>query len=61
MVKMKEVILKALLENTKTERRYTGGGEEPSIIVLKGSEDCDINLYLSKIADDLVKELNKLK
>ncbi len=56
---MKEVILKILLSNTEMEGRYVGGGDEPSIIVFKFSEDCDKEGFLSQIADEIVSELEK--
>lgn len=56
---MKEKILKILLENTDTEGRYIGGGEEPSIIVFKNSEDCDKEKFLSQIAEEIANELNQ--
>lgn len=54
---MKEAILKVLLENTNTEGRYVGGGDEPTIIVFKYSEDCDKESFLSKIADEIIEAL----
>ncbi len=56
---MKEAILKILLENTKTEGRYIGGGEEPVIIVFKDSEDRNKEEYLSQIADEIVASIGK--
>ena len=54
---MKEAILKVLLENTDTEGRYIGGGDEPVLIVFKYSEDCDKESFLSQIADEIVNAL----
>jgi hypothetical protein len=54
---MKEAILKVLLENTDTEGRYIGGGEEPVIIVFKHSEDQDRKEFLFRIADEIVASM----
>ena len=56
---MKEAILKVLLENTDTEGRYIGGGDEPIIIMFKNSEDCDKESFLSQIGDEIVSALEK--
>jgi hypothetical protein len=58
---MKEQILKILLENTETEGRYIGGGDEPIIIVFKDSEDCNRESYLSNITDQIVNSLDNKK
>ncbi len=54
---MKEAILKVLMNNTDTEGRYIGGGDEPIILVFNDSADCDKETYLSQIADEIVKEI----
>ena len=56
---IKETILKVLMENTKTEFRYVGGGDEPSIISFDCSEDCDKEIFLSDIATEIVIALDK--
>ncbi len=56
---MKEAILKVLLNNTDTEGRYIGGGDEPQIIFFRNSEDCDKELFLSQIANEIIKEIEK--
>lgn len=56
---MKDKILQILLENTHTESRYVGGGDEPSIIVFKDSEDYDKETYLNRIAHEIAKALEK--
>ena len=53
---MKKAILKVLLENTQIEGRYIGGDEVP-IISFKHSEECDLELFLSQIADEIVSAL----
>jgi hypothetical protein len=35
---MKDIILKFLMENTELMHKYTGGGEDPIVIVLSYSE-----------------------
>lgn len=55
---MKNTILKVLMENTATEGRYTGGGKEPVITVIKHSEDRARKNLLSEISDDIVSALN---
>jgi RNAse (barnase) inhibitor barstar len=56
---MKEAILKVLLENTDTKGRYIGNGDEPIMIMFKNSEDCDKESFLSQIADEIVRLLDK--
>jgi hypothetical protein len=50
---MKEIILQFLLENTDVEGRYVGGGEEPQLIVFPESEDCNVNGFLTIMAERL--------
>jgi hypothetical protein len=56
---MKEVILQYLIENTEVEYRYTGGGEEPQIIVLKWSEDREVKEFLDEVATEIEEALAK--
>ncbi len=56
---MKKEILKVLSDNTETELRYVGGGNEPEIIVFTDSEDYNKEDFLSKIADEIVTALDK--
>jgi hypothetical protein len=54
----KDIILKFLLENTEVEGRYIGGGDEPQIITFPESEDCDVNGFLTVMAERLEVLLN---
>ena len=54
---MKETILRVLLENTGIKYLYTGGGEEPAVIIFPDSENCDKENYLSAIADEIVNAI----
>lgn len=56
---MKEAILKILKEETSVEGRYIGGGDEPAIIVFTRGDDCDKDIFLDGIADEIVKEIEK--
>lgn len=58
-MKTKEKILNYLLENTHVEGRYTGGGDEPQIIVFKWSDDVDKEVFLSQFADDLARAVEE--
>jgi len=51
VINKRNIILKILLDYTRIESIYVGGGPEPEIIVFKGSEDKNKKLYLSKIAE----------
>jgi hypothetical protein len=52
-------ILKVLMDNTDTEGRYIGGGEEPVIIMFKNSEDCNKEIFLTQIANEIAGALGE--
>ncbi len=54
---LKEKIAKILKDSTDTEGRYTGGGDEPSIIVFTNSEDSDHDSFVNMIAEQIANEI----
>jgi hypothetical protein len=58
---MKEKILEILMSSTHVEGRYTGGGNEPQIIVINHSEDCDREQFLSSIAYEIENAISDKK
>lgn len=57
---MREKILEILMYHTDYERRYIGGGDEPTIIVFDNSEDCSKERYLKSIAEEIATELENM-
>jgi hypothetical protein len=58
---MKKIIEQFLSDNLQQEYRYVGGGDEPSILVLKGSDKKDLThaKLIAKKATELEKLINK--
>lgn len=54
---MKDLILKYLLENTELVNKASGGND-PSVISFKFSEEEDKEDFLSRVADEISKSLN---
>ena len=52
---MKEIILTILLE--ETELRHKGGLLPTSVVFFKGSDDCDKEAFLDKIADKIEQKV----
>ena len=52
---MKEIILTILLE--ETELRHKGGLLPTSVVSFKGSDDCDKEAFLDKIADKIEQKV----
>ena len=58
---MKQKIKEFLNSITHTEGRYTGGGDNPHIIVFDDSEECDKDFFIDDIASQIEELLSKEK